>query len=209
MDQKIKKIKSQITPKRIALVGALVSLASFLYKLSLGIISTSMILIVASISTLLVFVCKFIFWKYMDDSKETKKKCYLVMIILALSFGVLFLLFATLKVGGIDTSHKNNFSGWLGYLFVCFVIVMFVLSIIKLSDALQKTDILVVGLKEMIFISALADAVIIQDFLYNVIELYRKLPFMTFINSYFPIITSVIMLLVPILMFKRYRAYEI
>ena len=199
------KIKSKLTPKRIALFAALVSLVSFLYKISLGIISNSMILIVASISTLLVFVCKFIFYKEMDSDGVRKRKAYFVMMILALSFGVLFLLFAVLKVGGIDTMNKNNFSGWLAYVFVAFIMLMFALSIFNLNGALKKEDLMVIGVKEMIFVSALADAVIIQEFLYKTIPLYREMPFMTFINTYFPTLIAIAMLMVPILMFRRFR----
>ena len=199
------KIKSKLTPKRIALFAALVSLVSFLYKISLGIISNSMILIVASISTLLVFVCKFIFYKEMDSDEVRKRKAYFVMMILALSFGVLFLLFAVLKVGGIDTMNKNNFSGWLAYVFVAFIMLMFALSIFNLNGALKKEDLMVIGVKEMIFVSALADAVIIQEFLYKTIPLYREMPFMTFINTYFPTLIAIAMLMIPILMFRRFR----
>ena len=89
-----------------------------------------------------------------------------------------------------------------------FVILMFVLSIINLKGALTKTDIMVIGIKEMTFVSALADAVIIQEFLYKVIPYYRDLPFMRILNSYFPLIIAVAMIMVPIYMFKRFRQYE-
>ena len=200
-----KKGKIKLTPKRIALFAALVSLVSFLYKLALGIVSNSMILIVASISTLLVFVCKFIFYKEMDDTEERKRKAYFIMLILALSFGVLFLLFSVLKVGGIDTMNKNNFSGWLAYVFVAFIMLMFALSIFNLNGALKKEDLMVIGVKEMIFVSALADAVIIQEFLYKTIPHYQDIPFMRLINNYFPLLTAIAMLMVPVLMFRRYR----
>ena len=200
-----KKGKIKLTPKRIALFAALISLVSFLYKVTLGIVSNSMIMIVASISTLLVFVCKFIFYKEMDSDEARKRKAYFVMMILALSFGVLFLLFAVLKVGGIDTMSKNNFSGWLAYVFVAFIMLMFALSVFNLSGALRKDDLMVLGVKEMVFVSALADAVIIQEFLYKVIPHYRDIPLMTIINNYFPLLTAIAMLMVPVIMFRRYR----
>ena len=130
------------------------------------------------------------------------------MMILALAFGVLFLLFAVLKVGGIDTASKNNFKGIFAYIFIAFVILMFVLSIINLKGAWEKDDLVVIGIKEMIFVSALADAVIIEEFLYKVILKYQSIPFMGLINNYFPLITAVVMLLVPLYMFKRFRKYE-
>ena len=131
------------------------------------------------------------------------------MMIASLAFGVVFLLFAVLKVGNIDIHKENNFSGVLGYIFIAFVILMFVLSIINLKGALEKDDLVLLGLKEMIFISALADAVIIEEFLYKNFEIVRKLPLMGITNSYFPLIVAVVMLVVPVLMFKRYRAYEV
>ena len=200
--------KHKLSAKRMALLMALISLVSFLYKLGLGIISASMILIVASLSTLIVCICKFIFWKKMNATRGEKKKAYFLMMVLALAFGVLFLLFAVLKVGGIDTASKNNFKGLLAYIFIGFVILMFVLSIINLKGALGKDDLMVIGIKEMIFVSALADAVIIEEFLYKVILRYQSIPFMGLINNYFPLIVAVVMLLVPLYMFKRFRHYE-
>ena len=200
--------KHKLSAKRIALLMSIISLISFLYKLGLGIISSSMILIVASLSTLAVCICKFIFWHKMNGTREEKKKAYFFMMILALAFGVLFLLFAVLKVGGIDTASKNNFKGIIGYIFIAFVILMFVLSIINLKGALEKSDLVVIGIKEMIFVSALADAVIIEEFLYKVILKYQSIPFLGLINNYFPLITAVVMLLVPVYMFKRLRSYN-
>ena len=206
--KKPSKIKKLITPKKIALLMAIISLVSFLYKIGLGVISNSMILIIASLSTAVVCACKFIFWKDMNADRKAKKRSYFFMMILALAFAILFLLFAVLKVGGIDTSSKNNFKGIISYIFIAFVILMFVLSIINLKGALEKTDLMVIGLKEMTFVSALADAVIIQEFLYKTIPHYRDIPFMKLINSYFPLIIAVLMIIVPIYMFKRFREYE-
>lgn len=206
--KKPSKIKKLITPKKITLLMAIISLVSFLYKIGLGVISNSIILIIASLSTAVVCACKFIFWKDMNADRKAKKKSYFLMMILALSFAVLFLLFAVLKVGGIDTSSKNNFKGVIGYIFIAFVILMFVLSIINLRGALQKDDIMVIGIKEMTFVSALADAVIIQEFLYKVIPHYRDIPFMKLLNSYFPLIIAVLMIIVPIYMFRRFKEYE-
>ena len=206
--KKSKKKSKLITPKKIALLMAIISLVSFLYKIGLGVISNSIILIIASLSTAVVCACKFIFWKDMNADRKTKKKSYFLMMVLALSFAVLFLLFAALKVGGIDTSSKNNLKGIVSYIFIGFVILMFILSIINLKGALEKNDLMVIGIKEMIFVSALADAVIIQEFLYKTIPHYRDLPFMRILNSYFPLIIAAAMIMVPIYMFNRLRKYE-
>lgn len=204
--------KKKLTAKRMAWISMVITLISFLYKLGLGIMSYSIILMVASISTFLVFVCKLVFYKHIMATKEQKKRAYFIMLVSALAFGIVFLLFAVLKVGGIDIHKENKFDGWLGYLFIGFVILMFILSIINLKGALAKTDLMVIGLKEMIFVSALADAVIIEEFLYKVVLKHLDLPFpqvIEFVNSYFPLITAVIMLIVPLYMFKRYRSYQV
>lgn len=209
-------IKRNLTPRRMAFFSMIVTLVSFLYKLGLGIYSFSIILMVASISTFLVFVCKFVFYKRMMGDRAQKKRAYFIMMVSALAFGVVFLLFAVLKVGDIDIHKENNYKGWLSYVFMAFIIIMFVLSVIKLRGALQKSDLMVIGLKEMIFISALTDAVIIEEFLWKTVIIPLHLdaldlpffPVLKYANAYFPLITAVIMLIVPIYMFKRYRSYE-
>ena len=206
--EKKKEKKKILTTKRIALFSMIVTLVAFLYKFGLGIASLSIILMVASVSTFLVLLCKFVFFRNLSSSREEKKKAYFIMMIASLAFGVVFLLFAVLKVGNIDIHKENNFSGVLSYIFIGFVILMFVLSIINLKGALAKDDLVLLGLKEMIFISALADAVIIEEFLYKTLKVIRKLPLMPLINSYFPLIVAIAMLVVPILMFRRYRSYE-
>ena len=206
--KKPSKIKKLITPKKIALLMAIISLVSFLYKIGLGVISNSIILIIASLSTAVVCACKFIFWKDMNADRKAKKRSYFFMMVLALAFAILFLLFAVLKVGGIDTTSKHDFKDLVSYIFIAFVILMFALSIINLKGALQKDDIMVIGIKEMTFVSALADAVIIQEFLYKVIPHYRDIPFMKLVNSYFTLIIGILMIMVPIYMFKRLKAYE-
>ena len=206
---KKKKNKFKLTPKKAALLAALISLVSFLYKLSLGIISSSIVLIVASLSTLIVFVSKFIYYKRMDGERIVKKRAYFAMAILAASFGVLFLLFTVLKVAGIDTSNQREFNDIVGYILIGFMLIMFVLSVLGLKGALEKTDLMIIGLKEVIFVSTLADAVIIEGFLYYAIPYIRKLPLMGFINSYFPLIIAIVMLIIPVLMLRRLKNYKV
>ena len=131
------------------------------------------------------------------------------MTILAASFGVLFLLFAVLKVGNIDTSKKLLFTGALGYIFIGFLLLMFILSIINLRNALDKGDIMIMGLKEMTFVSALADLVIIEEFIYKLVIEGMNIPYLYILNDYFPLLTAVIMLTVPLFMFNRFRKYAI
>ena len=201
--------KKKSSMKRSVTFSAIITLIAFLYKVGLSVMSLSIILLVASVSTLLVFVCKVIFIKSITSTRDKKKKAYLFMGILAASFGVLFLLFAVLKVGGIDTSKKLVFTGQLGYIFVGFLVLMFILSIINLRSALGKSDIVVTGLMEMTFVSALADLVIIEEFIYKLILYEQNIPYLDVVNEYFPLGVAVLMLLVPLFMFHHFRKYVV
>ena len=85
---------------------------------------------------------------------------------------------------------------------------MFVLSIINLKGALNKDDLVVVGIKEISFVSALADAVMINGFLYRVFLKYIPIPFYDYLNRFFPLGVGVLMAVVPFLMLRRYLKYK-
>ena len=58
---------------------------------------------------------KFVFYKRMMGDRKQKKFAYLIMMVSALAFAVLFLLFAVLKVGDIDIHKENNYrKRWWG-----------------------------------------------------------------------------------------------
>ena len=198
----------KVKAKRLTLLSAIVSFISFAYKMGLGIMTLSLVLMVASISTLLVFICKVLFVRNLTMSRERKRKAYLGMAIATFGYGLLFLLFSVLKVNGIDTSNQNTYEGLLGSLFIAFVVVMFVLSLIKLRGALEKTDLMVIGLKEMTFISALADLVIIEEFVSRIVLRYQEVPYMATINSYFCLGVAGVMLLIPVFMAIRFARYK-
>ena len=97
---------------------------------------------------------------------------------------------------------------------------MFVLSIINLKGALNKTDLVVIGIKEISFVSALTDAVMINEFLHRVIVRYildtistidilHMLDLYAFLNNLFPLAVGIIMAIVPIFMLRRYLKYEV
>ena len=207
----LKKLKNTISPKRLAIIMAIIALVSFGYKMTIGIMAMSTVMIVAAIPTFFIFLCKALYAKNMDQTKAQKKKAYLLIIIFTASFALLFILFSTLKVGGIDISHQNTLTGWIGIVFILFIIVMFVLSIINLKGALNKSDLVVIGIKEITFVSALADAVMINEFIYRVILSYVleyvPIPLYEQLNNMFPLAVGVIMALVPMFMVKRYIEY--
>ncbi len=158
---------------KLAILSAAISFVSFGYKLTLGIITTSMVLIIASISTLMVFVCKLMFVKNTTKTKEEKKKAYFIMTIAATVFVALFILFSVLKVGGVDTSNQKTYSGWVGALFIS-----------------ALTDVVII----MEFIYRIVWHYV-QDA--NLIRIVR------YLNNYAPIAVSVFMVIVVVSMFKR------
>ena len=215
-DKKAKKklkIKVPFTAKQLAIAMAIIALVSFAYKFSVGMIAMSLVMIVAAIPTFFVFLCKLLYAKHMDQPRKEKKKAYFLMLIFTASFSLLFILFSILKVGGIDISIENKFDGWVGLIFIFFIIAMFILSIINLKGALNKTDLVVIGIKEISFVSALTDAVMINEFIYRVIVRYIleyvKIPLYDFLNNLFPLAVGVIMAIVPFIMLKRFIKYEV
>ena len=215
-DKKAKKklkIKNPLTPKQLAIAMAIIALVSFGYKFTVGMIAMSTVMIIAAIPTFFVFLCKFLYAKHMDQPRSEKKKAYLFMMIFTASFSLLFILFSVLKVGGIDITIANKFDGWVGLIFIFFIIAMFVLSIINLKGALNKTDLVVIGIKEISFVSALTDAVMINEFVYRVIVRYIleyvPIPLYDLLNNLFPVAVGVIMGIVPFIMLRRYLKYKV
>lgn len=200
--------KSKLKTKRNTFLSMLVTLGSFIYKVVLAILTLSMVLMVASLSTLMVFIAKLAFVRNYTKTRDKKKKAYLVMSIAVIMYSFIFIAFAVLKINGIDISNQNTYEPWLASLLIGFLIVMFVLSIIKLKSALEKSDITLIGLKEMIFISALADVVIIFEFITRTVLTYNDAPVMVIINSYVPLGVGVTMIVTSVMMLIRYLRYK-
>ena len=194
--------------KRSTIFSSIITLISFGYKLVLAILTASNVLVVAATSTFLVFFCKVLFIKNVTMTREKKKKAYLFMAILILLYSLIFLAFTVLKVFGIDASNQKSYEGIVGTLLIAFMIIMFILSVINLKGALEKTDIMVIGLKEMVFVSALADLVIIEEYIYRMfidknIEVFEQ------VTRYFPLGMGVLMLIVTLVMFIRFAKYKV
>ena len=194
--------------KKIAILMAVIALVSFGYKFTIAILAASLVLIIAAIPTFLVFICKALYARHMDQTKAQKKSAYFKMTIATTCVVAIFVLFSILKVGNIDITPTNTFDGWISYVFIAFIILMFCLSIINLKGALNKDDLVIIGIKEITFVSALADAVMIYEFLYRALFKHLNLPFFNMVSNYFPLAIGVLMVLVPINMFKRYFSYE-
>ena len=206
------KVKIPLSPKKLAFIMAIIALVSFGYKFTIGIMALSMVMIIAAIPTFFVFLCKALYAKHMDATRAQKKKSYLFMFIFTASFSVVFVLFSILKVGGIDITPNKTFTGWIGVVFIFFIIVMFVLSIINLRGALNKDDLVVIGIKEITFVSALTDAMMIYEFLYRVLLVYIlqyiPIPFFDELSRFLPLGIGVLMIFVPVKMLIRYVKYE-
>lgn len=206
------KVKIPLSPKKLAIIMAIIALVSFGYKFTIGIMALSMVMMIAAIPTFFVFLCKALYAKHMDATRAQKKKSYLFMFIFTASFSVVFVLFSILKVGGIDITPNKTFTGWIGIVFIFFIIVMFVLSIINLRGALNKDDLVVIGIKEITFVSALTDAMMIYEFLYRVllayILQYIPIPFFDELSRFLPLGIGVLMIFVPVKMLIRYVKYE-
>ena len=156
--------------QRNTFIFSFITLASFIYKATLGFLTMSNVLIIASISTLMVFICKVLFVKNVFKTRDAKKKAYFKMFLAAFVYSLIFILFVVLKINGIDASNNKTYEGWIGSLLIGFMVLSIILSTLGLKGALEKTDLMVIGLKEMIFISVLADVVIIEGFVSRIIN---------------------------------------
>lgn len=204
-----KKIGAKKKMKRMTFLMSFITLFSFLYKAALGVMTSSMVLIIASISTLMVFICKILFVRNVLQTRDRKKKAYLKMAISILVYAFIFIAFVVLKVNGIDISNDKTYEGWLGALIILFMLIMFILSVRGLHGALERSDLMVIGLKEMTFVSALADLVIIEEFVSRIILEYKKIEILIFINSYFSLAIGILMAIIGIIMIIRFFRYKV
>lgn len=203
-----KKLGEKKKMKRMTFLTSLITLFSFLYKAGLGVMTTSIVLIIASLSTLMVFICKILFVRNVLQTRDKKKRAYLFMAISILVYALIFICFIVLKVNGIDISNDKTYDGLIGSLLIAFMLIMFILSCRGLRGALEKTDIMVIGLKEMTFVSALADLVIIEEFISRIILEYKEIEILIFINSYFSLGVAILMFVVGIIMLIRFFRYK-
>lgn len=199
---------SKKNAKRITLVSALITLISFLYKLGISYLTKSQVLLIASLSTLMIFICKLMFVKNVTKTREKKKKAYLIMILSLLIYSAIFIGVIILKLNGIDLSNNKTYEGLIGGIIIGIMFLMFMLSIIGLKSSLEKTDLMTIGLKEMTFASALTDLIIIEEFVSRIILDYRDIKHINEINSVFSLAICVLLVLLCLKMIFRYIRYE-
>ena len=149
------------------------------------------------------------YMKHFGSRKSQKAQTYLRLVKSIMRYILLILVvFVILQINGIDITKENKYEGWFALIFIAFILLMFILSIYKLVGALDKNDIIVIGLKEMTFISALTDVVIIQAFISRIILSYYDLEIVNLIDAYLPLAIGVIMTVVSIKMMARFAKYE-
>lgn len=202
-------MKNKNSLKKMTAISAFITFISFAYKGVLSYLTLSTVLLVASISTLLIFIIKLLFVKNLTKSRASKKKAYFVMTVSLLVYSLIFIAFVVLKINGIDASNNKEYSGVTGYVLIGFMVLMFFLSILNLKKACEKTDLMVIGLKEMIFASALADLVIIEEFIYRMFFISKEYIVINTFHNYFPLGIGIFMMLISIRMLVRCIKYKI
>ncbi|MGM9971235.1 MAG: hypothetical protein ACI35W_02365 [Anaeroplasmataceae bacterium] len=194
--------------KKITAVSAIITFISFLYKGVLSYLTLSLVLLIAAISTFLIFIVKLLFVKNLTKSRANKKKAYLFMALALLVYSLIFIAFVVLKINGIDASNNKEYSGLVGYLLIGFMVLMFFLSLLNLKKAYEKTDLMVVGLKEMTFASALADLVIIEEFIFRIYFITKDYFIINTFHDFFPLVVGISMVFISILMLFRCIKYR-
>ena len=200
---------SKLSQKRMVTFTAIISLISFAYKFGMGIYNMSLILMIASISTLLVFIAKVAFVKSVTKTRAQKRKGYITITIVTFIYVMIFILFSVLKAFGIDISNQKTYEGVFGTIFIAIIFVMFLLSLFKLRGALEKNDLIVIGLKEITFVSALTDLVIIEEFLVRTLNTYYTIEWIDKFTNYFLLGICAAMLGVVIFMIVRVFRYKV
>ena len=190
--------------RRTTILSAIVSLVAFGYKMYLGVITASLVLMIAAVSTLMVFICKLTFVFNATQTFDKKVKGYFIMFVATAAYSAIFILFVVLQIFGINISNQNTFEGWLGVLYILILLIMFLLSVAKLRGALERSDIMVIGLKEMTFVSACADMVIISEFIGRIVMYYYPSPLIDEILYYVPLALGAIMVITSLTMLRRF-----
>lgn len=194
--------------KKMTTISAIITFINFIYKGLLSYLTLSMVLLIASVSTFLIFVVKLLFVKNLTKSRANKKKAYLFMSLALLVYSFIFIAFVVLKINGIDASNNKEYSGLIGYLLIGFMILMFVLSVLNLKKAYDKTDLMVIGLKEMTFASALADLVIIEEFIFRIYFISKDYLLINTLHDFFPLVVGILMVFISISMVARGIKYK-
>ena len=122
---------------------------------------------------------------------------------------VVFIVGMNMMSNGLKNSAGKNIRGMLKKIrdnrFAGIGIGAVVTGIIQSSSA---NSVMVIGLKEMTFISALADSIIIMEFVTRLVLSYTTLPLIEYINSYYSLGIGICMLLTSLLMFIRFIRYK-
>ncbi|MCR5349545.1 MAG: hypothetical protein K6E20_00990 [Acholeplasmatales bacterium] len=185
-----------------------ITFVSLIYKIALVYLAFTLILLIATIPTLIVLICKVLYLKNVNRSRLKKHKAYLFMFISILIYSLIFIMFVVFKINGIDISKDNTYTGIVGTIFILVLLIMLILSIVSLKGALKKTDIMVIGLKEIALISALSDSVIVEEYISRIILEYKEIDILVTINNYYTLGVGILMLLISFFMLIRLKKYK-
>lgn len=190
--------------KRITFISAIITLLSFIYKFMLAFLDKSSILMIASLSTLMVFICKALFVKNITKTKEKKRHAYFIMSMALFVYALVFLFVVGLKLKGYDFGDSKNYEGWIEILFILFLTLMFILSVLGLRGALDRTDLMVIGLKEITLAAAMTDLVIIEEFVGKILEDKISKNILDKIHEYFSLGIGFVLIFISLVMLIRF-----
>ena len=188
--------------KFITLISAMATFFSFLYKLLLGYVYRSIIYVATAFSAFTIFLCKMIFVRKATKSREEKRRGYLKMAAILFIYAILFILVVVLRIKGIGLEEKS-YEGWISTILALFIVLMFVLSIRGYRIAADRTDIMVLGLKEVGLATCFADLVVLEGLLDDYFVDYFKEEKVNLVHDWFSLAMGGLMVFVSLCMFIR------
>lgn len=190
--------------KRITFLSAIVTFLSFLYKGLLGYISKSIIIVATALSSLCVFFCKIIYVKRLNKSRKEKRHAYLLMGFILFIYGLLFLFVVLAKLSGLYDVEEKVYEGWQSTLLALVIVVMLILSIRGYRTAADRTDIMVLGLKEVGLATALSDLIVLEGLLDDYFVGHFDEDLLSKIHEWLSLGVSSIIILISIIMMLRF-----
>ncbi len=190
--------------KRITFISAIVTFLSFLYKLLLGYVSKSIIIVATALSSLCVFFCKIIFVKRLTKSRKEKRHGYLLMGFILFLYGLLFLFVVLAKLSGLYDIEEKVYEGWQSLLLSLVIVVMFILSIRGYRSAADRTDIMVLGLKEVGLATALSDLIVLEGLLDDYFVGHVDEEILSKVHEWLSLGVSSVIILISLIMMVRF-----
>jgi divalent metal cation (Fe/Co/Zn/Cd) transporter len=190
--------------KRITFISAIITFISFLYKGFLGYLSKSIIIAATALSSLSVFFCKIIYVKKLTKSRREKRHAYLLMGLILLVYGALFLFVVISKLKGLYDIEEKVYKEWQSILLSLVIVLMMVLSIRGYKVAQDRTDIMVLGLKEVGLATALSDLIVLEGLLDDFAIGHIKEDYLNKFHYYLSLGVSGLIIIISFVMIIRF-----